>query len=139
MTLPPGQQLPVGRLYYVVAFWTLAAPQEVGTRWSLVSSRGSAAAQTSTTVGKGECITPPELNQIEEKLRKGELDLLIMEDLGRLVRGGEATRFRGVAVDHGTTAIAINDYLDTADPTWSKTRCKRAANTSVTMHTPRDG
>jgi hypothetical protein len=72
------------------------------------------------TVAKGEALDRPELELLEAELRKGELDLLIMEDLGRLVRGGEALRLLGVAVDHGTRAIAINDYLDTADPHWEQ-------------------
>jgi hypothetical protein len=73
-----------------------------------------------STVAKGERLDRPELEQLEAELKKCELDLLVMEDLGRLVRGPEAARLLGVAVDHGTRAIAINDYLDTADPTWEQ-------------------
>ena len=35
-----------------------------------------------------------------------ELDLLVVEDVGRLVRGVEAVRIWGIAVDHGTRCIA---------------------------------
>jgi len=43
-----------------------------------------------------------------------------MEDVGRLVRGAEAVRLWGIAVDHGTRCIAPNDCLDTADETWEE-------------------
>ena len=35
------------------------------------------------TKGKGERIDRPELAEIEQVLREGRLDLLVMEDLGR--------------------------------------------------------
>lgn len=41
-------------------------------------------------------------------------------DVGWLVRGAEAVRLWGIAVDHGTRCIAPNDCLDTADETWEK-------------------
>jgi site-specific DNA recombinase len=57
------------------------------------------------TKGKGERLDRPELRQIEALLRTRELDLLVMEDSGRLVRGGEASRLCGIAVDHGVRAF----------------------------------
>lgn len=72
------------------------------------------------TKGKGERLDRPELDEIRQELLKGELDLLLMEDLGRLVRGGEAVRLFGVAVDHGTRAISPNDRVDTINPTWEE-------------------
>ncbi len=41
-----------------------------------------------------------------------------MEDAGRLVRGAEAVRLWGVAVDHGVRCIAIHDCIDTVDESW---------------------
>ena len=38
------------------------------------------------TKGKGERLDRPELDQIEGMLRTRELDMLVMEDLGRLIR-----------------------------------------------------
>jgi len=73
-----------------------------------------------STTGKGECLDRPELEEIERMLRTGELDLLVMEDLGRLVRGTEAARLCGIAVDHGTRVIAPNDCIDTADSSWEE-------------------
>jgi hypothetical protein len=41
-----------------------------------------------------------------------------MEDIGRLVRGAEAVRLCGIAVDHGVRVISPNDCVDTAEDTW---------------------
>jgi hypothetical protein len=60
----------------------------------------------------------PELVVIEQQLKSRELDLLICEDLGRVVRGAEAVRLCGIAVDHGTRVLAPNDCFDTDDPDW---------------------
>jgi site-specific DNA recombinase len=70
------------------------------------------------TKGKGERLDRPELGQIEALLRTRQLDLLVMEDIGRLVRGGEASRLCGIAVDHGIRVISPNDCVDTAEDTW---------------------
>jgi site-specific DNA recombinase len=72
------------------------------------------------TKGKGEALDRPELAQIEAEYRKGEMDLYIFEDLGRLVRGAEAVRLLGIGVDHGTRTIAPNDCVDTAAETWEE-------------------
>lgn len=72
------------------------------------------------TKGKGEDLERPELAEIEAQLRTGEIDLLILEDIGRLVRGTEASRLIGVAVDHGTRVVSPNDGIDTADDSWEE-------------------
>ena len=72
------------------------------------------------TKGKGESLDRPELAEIESMIRSRKLDALVMEDTGRLVRGAEAVRLWGVAVDHGTRCIAPNDCCDTADETWEE-------------------
>jgi Recombinase. len=71
-----------------------------------------------STKGKGERLDRPELAEVEELLRSQTLDYLICEDFGRLVRGGEAAWLCGLAVDHGTRVISINDCIDTIDPEW---------------------
>jgi site-specific DNA recombinase len=70
------------------------------------------------TAGKGEALDRPELAEIEHMIRTDKLDLLVMEDVGRLVRGVEAVRIWGIAVDYGTRCIAPNDCLDTDDESW---------------------
>ncbi len=73
-----------------------------------------------STKGKGEALDRPELADIEAMLRTRELDLLVAEDLGRMVRGTEASRLCGVAVDHGTRVLAPNDCVDTAEGNWEE-------------------
>lgn len=72
------------------------------------------------TKGKGERLDRPELAEVEEMIRSRELDMLVMEDVGRLVRGTAAVTLWGIAVDHGTRCIAPNDCIDTADETWEE-------------------
>jgi site-specific DNA recombinase len=76
--------------------------------------------RTIATKGKGEALDRPELDQIEQMLRTGKLDLLIAEDIGRMVRGIEAAHICGIAVDHGTRVLAPNDCIDTADDSWEE-------------------
>lgn len=73
-----------------------------------------------STKGKGERLDRPELAEIERKLRTRKYDILVMEDVGRLVRGTDAVRLWGIAVDHGTRCIAPNDCLDTNDENWEE-------------------
>ena len=72
------------------------------------------------TTGKGERLDRPELAELEAMLRTGELDLLIAEDIGRIVRGTAASVLCGIAVDHGVRVIAPNDCIDTAEDTWQE-------------------
>ena len=72
------------------------------------------------TKGKGERLDRPELAEVEAMLRTRELDLLVVEDLGRIVRGVSAAQLCGIAVDHGTRVLAPNDCIDTAEPTWEE-------------------
>lgn len=80
------------------------------------------------TVGKGESLTREELEMIEAELRKRKLDILVMEDLGRLVRGTEAVRLLGIAADHGTRVIAPGDNVDTAVDGWEASAIKASAD-----------
>ena len=73
-----------------------------------------------STTGKGERLDRPELAQIEAMLRTRKLDLLVVEDIGRMVRGADAVRLCGIAVDHGTRVIAPNDCIDTAEDSWEE-------------------
>ncbi|MCA8990734.1 MAG: recombinase family protein [Planctomycetaceae bacterium] len=72
------------------------------------------------TKGKGERLDRPELQQVEDRLNRSVDDVLVMEDVGRLVRGTAAVEIWGIAVDHGIRCIAPNDGCDTADPTWEE-------------------
>ena len=72
------------------------------------------------TKGKGEDLTRPELTEIEAQLRTGDIDLLILDDIGRLVRGTEASRLIGIGVDFGTRMVSPNDCIDTDDQGWEE-------------------
>lgn len=72
------------------------------------------------TKGKGERLDRPELAEVEELVRSGVFDLVIMEDVGRLVRGTAAVELWGMAVDNGTRCIAPHDGCDTDDETWEE-------------------
>jgi len=79
------------------------------------------------TVGKGESLERPELALIEDALRSGKVDLLIVEDLGRLVRGAEAVWLFGIGIDYGVRGLAPDDGIDTNDPTWERDALNAAA------------
>ncbi len=81
---------------------------------------GSVEYRVISTTGKGERLDRPELAEVEAMIRSGELDVLIAEDLGRIVRGTEALWLCGIAVDHGTRVIAPNDGIDTAEAAWEE-------------------
>jgi site-specific DNA recombinase len=72
------------------------------------------------TTGKGEALDRPELKELVDTLRTREIDMLVAEDLGRVVRGTAAKEICGIAVDHGTRVIAPNDCIDTADESWEE-------------------
>jgi hypothetical protein len=82
--------------------------------------RGPVEYRVIATKGKGERLDRPELAKVEQMIRSRELDVLVMEDVGRLVRGTAAVTLWGIAVDHGTRCIAPNDCIDTADETWEE-------------------
>jgi site-specific DNA recombinase len=81
---------------------------------------GPVAYRSIQTKGKGERLDRPELAQIEEMLRTRELDLLVAEDIGRIVRGTAAHDLCGLAVDCGSRVIAPNDCIDTAEDSWEE-------------------
>lgn len=71
-----------------------------------------------STKGKGERLDRPELAEFEAFLRTRTIDLVVYEDVGRLIRGADAIRLCGIAVDHGTRFLAPHDSVDTDDPNW---------------------
>lgn len=75
--------------------------------WTFVSTQAS-----------GEWLDREELTQIRDLVAQGDIDLLIAEDLGRIMRDLEVLSLCGFCKDHGTRVVAINDNLDTAEPMW---------------------
>lgn len=76
--------------------------------------------QIVSTKGKGEWRDRPELTQIECLLRTREIDLVVCEDIGRVIRGADAVNLVGIAVDMGTRVVAPNDCIDTIDADWEE-------------------
>ena len=73
-----------------------------------------------STVGKGERLDRPEVEQIEAAFRSQRYDFFVFDDLSRLIRGGEAARLLGIGVDNGTRSICIEDNIDTIETTWEE-------------------
>jgi len=73
-----------------------------------------------STKAKGERVDRPELREVEQRLNGRLDDILVMEDVGRLVRGTAAVELWGIAVDNGIRCIAPNDGCDTAESTWEE-------------------
>ncbi len=86
------------------------------------------------TTGKGEQVDRPELKQLRSLIESDALDLVLAEDLGRLVRGTAVKDLCGLACDHGTRVISPNDCIDTADDSWEEdviAACRDRASTLV--------
>ncbi len=68
-----------------------------------------------STVGRGEDLTRGELARSMAMVKSDQCDLIIMEDLGRLMRRLQVLNFLELCDDYNTRMIAINDKLDTAE------------------------
>ena len=95
--------------------------------------------RTITTKGKGERLDRPELAEIEAMIRSGELDLLVAEDLGRIVRGTETAWLCGIANDHGTRVIAPTIASTRRTARGRRESSPPAVTTSGTTTTPPSG
>ncbi len=69
-------------------------------------------------VGSGELLDRKEYHQALQEVETGRYDLVICEDLGRIVRRVQMIIFCELAVDIATRVISLNDSLDTADENW---------------------
>ena len=68
--------------------------------------------------GSGESLEREEYTRVIEMIESEEFDLVLAEDLGRIVRRIHAHLLCELCVDHGVRLIAINDHVDTAEPGW---------------------
>lgn len=69
-------------------------------------------------VGSGELLDRKEYHQALQEVESGQYDLVICEDLGRIVRRVQMIIFCELAVDNATRVISLNDSLDTSDENW---------------------
>lgn len=68
--------------------------------------------------GSGEWLEREEYLRLIELVESDQFDLVLTEDLGRIVRRIHAHLFCELSVDHRTRCIAINDHVDTCEPGW---------------------
>lgn len=68
--------------------------------------------------GSGEWLGRAEYLELTELVEAEEVDLVLTEDLGRILRRMHAHLFAEHCVDHGTRLIAVNDNVDTAQHGW---------------------
>ncbi len=68
--------------------------------------------------GSGECLERVEYLELLELVDSDQWDLVLTEDLGRILRRIQAHMFCEACVDHRTRLIAINDHVDTAEAGW---------------------
>lgn len=68
--------------------------------------------------GSGEWLEREEYLRLMESVESDQFDLVLTEDLGRIVRRIHAHLFCELCVDHRTRCIALNDHVDTCEPGW---------------------
>lgn len=68
--------------------------------------------------GSGEWLERDEYVHLIALVESGDYDLVLAEDLGRIVRRIHAHLFCELCVDHRTRLIAFNDHVDTAEDGW---------------------
>lgn len=68
--------------------------------------------------GSGERLDRQETVRARRTVRSRQFDLVLTEDLGRILRRVEAFQFCEFAEDYETRVIAINDNVDTAQDGW---------------------
>ena len=68
--------------------------------------------------GSGESLERGEHLRLIALVESDEYDVVLCEDLGRILRRIHAHLFCELCVDHKVRLIAINDHIDTAEPGW---------------------
>jgi site-specific DNA recombinase len=68
--------------------------------------------------GSGETLDRKEFLEPSARVDTGQYDLVLCEDLGRIVRRMHAHLFAEQCVDRETRLISINDVVDSVDARW---------------------
>jgi site-specific DNA recombinase len=68
--------------------------------------------------GSGENIVSKELRELEDLRDSGTIDLIVTEDLARIMRRSRASTFCEECEDVNVRLIAVNENLDTAQEGW---------------------
>ena len=70
------------------------------------------------SVGSGERLDRKEIKKLQKLIRSRRVDLVIAEDIGRIMRRVHAHILCELCEDHETRLVAINDHIDTATDSW---------------------
>jgi site-specific DNA recombinase len=92
------------------------------------NAQGPRQVKTIAGSGSGELLDRKEYDELIELIATSRYDLVLCEDLGRIVRRIHAHLICEHCEDHGSRLIAINDHVDTAQPGW------REASIFAAMH-----
>lgn len=74
--------------------------------------------RTIASQGSGERLDRREFRRLKRLVREEQVDLVVSEDLGRIVRRIHAILFCELCEDHGVRCIALNDHVDTFKEDW---------------------
>ena len=87
-------------------------------RWLKDHVHGTCDIKVIAGSGSGEYLGRAEFLELVELVETGQYDLVLAEDLGRIVRRMQAHEFCELCDDHQTRLIAINDHIDTGVDGW---------------------
>lgn len=99
------------------------AQRELLEQWLRGHYPGKAETLWLADVGSGERLDREQLLKAQELVASGEYDLVLAEDLGRIMRRNAALFFCEEAEDSETRVVAINDSIDTAQEGWRLNAC----------------
>ena len=97
---------------------SLADQEAMHRRWLSEHTSLPLATKVLAGSGSGECLERREYHQLIELIESNEFDLVVTEDLGRIVRRIHAHLLCELCVDHHVRLIACNDHIDTLESGW---------------------
>ena len=98
---------------------SLGDQQDIQRRWLAAHTDLPLHIEVIAGSGSGELLDREEYERLLELIESEEYDLVLTEDLGRIVRRVHALLVCEHCEDHGTRLIAINNHnVDTAKPGW---------------------
>ncbi len=87
-------------------------------RWLRQHYRGRVRTKVIKGSGSGERLDRQETVRARHAIRSRQFDLVLTEDLGRILRRVDAFKFCEIAEDYETRVIAVNDTVDTGTEGW---------------------
>jgi DNA invertase Pin-like site-specific DNA recombinase len=97
---------------------SLADQEALYRRWLDEHYDGAFELKMIATRGSGERLDREELDVLYREIESRTIDLILAEDLGRIVRRVHAVLICEACEDDGVRLIAINDHVDTGRPDW---------------------